>query len=84
MDSPPLSIETVIEKDGKKQAQSEGEVGMELTDDLPRAQTSFVGVGSGWMGSVISGAGPLAGTSRQVGTGTREGESGKKNGGEEE
>jgi hypothetical protein len=39
-------VETVIQEDGGKQAESEGEAGIELVDDLPWAEVSFVGVGS--------------------------------------
>src|SRR3972149_5728105 len=39
-------METIVEEGGGKQAEVEGEAGVELLDDLPRATASFVGVGS--------------------------------------
>jgi hypothetical protein len=38
------NVETIIEEDGGKQADLEGEAGIELVDDLPWGETSFVGV----------------------------------------
>src|SRR3972149_6124257 len=39
-------METIVEEGGGKQAEVEGEAGVELLDDLPRATASLVGVGS--------------------------------------
>jgi len=39
-------VETIVEEDGGKQAEAEGEAGVELLDDLPRAAVSFVGIGA--------------------------------------
>ena len=42
----PLGVETIVEEDGGKPAEFEGEAGIELLNDLPWAEVSFVGVGS--------------------------------------
>ncbi len=42
----PLWVETIVEKERGKQADVEGEVGMELLDGLPGAEASFVGMGA--------------------------------------
>ena|SRR2546426_8548258 len=44
---PPLRVETVVEEDERKQAEIEGQVGIELLDDLPWREASLVGVGTG-------------------------------------
>jgi hypothetical protein len=39
-------VETIVEEDRGKQADIEGEVAIELVDDLPGSEASFVGVGT--------------------------------------
>jgi hypothetical protein len=41
-----LLVETIIEEGGRKQADAEGEAGSELLNDLPRGETSFMGIGA--------------------------------------
>ncbi len=40
----PLRVETIVEGEGGKQAQVEGEAGIELVKDLPLGEASFVGI----------------------------------------
>src|SRR5712692_996708 len=39
-------VETIVEEDGRKQAEVEGKAGSEVLDDLPWGETSFMGVGT--------------------------------------
>ena len=41
------SVETIIEEDGRKQAEIDREAGIDLLDDLPWGEASLVRVGSG-------------------------------------
>jgi hypothetical protein len=42
----PGVIEVIIQEDGRKQAEVEGEACFQLLDDLPRGEILFVGVGT--------------------------------------
>lgn len=39
-------VETIVEEDGREQAEVDGDAGIELVKDLPWTETPFVGVGS--------------------------------------
>ncbi|PYV30150.1 MAG: hypothetical protein DMG22_21180 [Acidobacteria bacterium] len=42
----PLRVETIVEEDGGKQTEVEGEAEIEMVKDLTGAEVSFVGIGT--------------------------------------
>jgi len=62
----PLRVETIVEEDGGKQTEVEGEAEIEMVKDLTGAEVSFVGIGTseieveqveGSFGQEVGGAG---------------------------